>query len=131
MIASQEIDFLPGVKVLSGRYLHGYITGNDEYCFALPPPLVKAGLSEQEVNVQDESLFRIYPNPTTGPFMIGLVHNFTGTPLYVELLGMRGERVTGESITGKGIHRFTLAGSPAGMYFVHVICGNRSETKKS
>ena len=130
MIAGQDIDFLPGVQVLPGGYLHGYITGTGEYCFALPPVLVKAGLSEQASNVHDESLFRIYPNPTTGTFMLELLHDFATTPLYAEVLGMRGEKVAGESFAGAGSHLFTLAGSPAGIYFVHVICGNRSETKK-
>ena len=71
MIAGQNIVYLPGTKVDSGGYMHGYIS--TEFCTNPSYPVagnpqgaadVTASLNE----ATDATRVIIYPNPTTGMF---------------------------------------------------------------
>jgi hypothetical protein len=134
MIAGHNILYLPGTTVLAGGYMHGSITITDEYCGQQAPTLqtVVAG-TEEPLRISSTSRIvsiSLYPNPTSGNFII----EQDGKSIYdfvkVEVYGMRGERVmTGEMI-GEKRHEFWLPNLPPGLYFVKVIAGDQVETLK-
>ncbi|MFH1160224.1 MAG: hypothetical protein V1733_04665 [bacterium] len=76
LIAGQNILLLPGTKVYPGGYLLGSITTTGQYCSTVNPTypsLVTNALpdpDEFQEKTEVDSLFRIYPNPTTGDFTI-------------------------------------------------------------
>ena len=131
MVAGQKISYLPGTNVLSGAYMHGYITSNNQYCSTTKGSIVSTDAQEQETTFAPaDSRFRIYPNPTTGVFTLDL-GNASGTEKsLVEIYGMRGDKVFSTEITGAGKHELTLAGKPTGVYMIRVISGNNTETAR-
>jgi hypothetical protein len=132
LIAGQKISFLPGTSVLSGGYMHGYITTNGQYCYGNLPSMLLTGVQEPEpvLPAPADHLFSVYPNPTSGEFILEFSGEKKPINGYAELLGMRGEKIEGKALTANGTTGFNLSGKQAGMYFIRVISGNRSETGK-
>jgi hypothetical protein len=132
LIAGQKISFLPGTTVLSGGYMHGYITTNGQFCYGNLPSMLLTGTQETEtvLPAAADHLFSVYPNPTSGEFILDFPGENKAINGYAELLGMRGEKIEGKVLTGNGTFGFNLSGKPAGLYFIRVISGNRSETGK-
>ena len=131
MIAGQNILYYPGTVVVSGGYLHGTISKNSTYCGAKSTSIVTNATPSVDIhNDRTDSFFKIYPNPTSGIFMLELLKNYGNIPIYIEILGIYGEHITSETFIGLKTHEFSLSGKPAGMYLIHVTCGNQSEMKK-
>jgi len=106
MIAGQYIDYLPGARVYSGGYMHGYISSN-ACCGVVPlaPGIVinpsnTDSLEKFTVNIPGSTYFKVYPNPTTGNFTLELHGDFVSSLTNVEIFGMRGEKnIHGSSYT--------------------------------
>ena len=130
MIAGQKIRYLTGTKVFPGGYLHGYITTSAQYCNTLAAPLVATATEETQAEPPGQAMFRIYPNPTTGRFTLELTDNSLSGNVYVTVYGMYGEKILSGEMLGKSLREFSLAGKPAGVYFVRVVNGNRGDTRK-
>jgi hypothetical protein len=129
-IAWQRILFKPGASVLSGAYMHGYISFGT-YCNTPSLPSVTTGEEEAPSNTGLElANFSIYPNPTTGNFT--LVQK--GVKLYdnvnVEVYSIRGEKVAAEHMIGEKSHEFGFNTMPTGLYFVKVVADGYVETLK-
>jgi hypothetical protein len=130
MIAGQNIRYLPGTMVISGGYMHGYITTTAQYCIPLAAPIVVTAVEELITAPPDESLFRIYPNPTTGLFTLELKDDNLSDNGYVAVYGTCGEMILGDEMAGETHKDFSLAGKPSGLYFVRVVTGEKGFTKK-
>lgn len=127
MIAGQNIIYLPGAKVNSGGYLHGYIAPGGPYCSA--PPAMPASQEETGLMTKDNS-FKIYPNPTSGAFTIEQTGEKTADNVKVEVLGTLGGRILSTDIQGNRKQELSIKGNPPGIYFVKIMTGDKVQTVK-
>ncbi|MCX6279532.1 MAG: T9SS type A sorting domain-containing protein [Bacteroidetes bacterium] len=134
MIAGEKIVFLPGTMINSGGYLYGYIAPSGPYCI----PLKMAEFENYSENEIDKTSFSqasnvsvtIYPNPVRDGFSLELKGFDKSDKLRVEMYGILGEHLLSEDLQGNLKYDFSLAGMPNGVYFIHIIIGNFTVTKK-
>jgi hypothetical protein len=128
MIASERITYLPGAKVFSGGYMRGYISANS-YCY--PPAVPETITGSEENRVPETSTFcKVYPNPTTGQFTVALNRAVDNEMLLIEVFGMQGEKVISERVGGFPMYSFSLSERAAGIYFLRLIAGDKTEVFK-
>ena len=131
MIAGHSISYLPGTHALHGAYMHGYITTNNQYCGGMAPAMVTVVTGDEPVpDVSASHAFRVYPNPTTGNFTVEPVGDPTPGQVRVDVLNINGVKVLSEEITWEGKHLFSISTRPPGIYFIHILSGDRTETVK-
>ncbi|MCK9424100.1 MAG: T9SS type A sorting domain-containing protein [Bacteroidales bacterium] len=132
LIAGQNILFMPGTMVQSGGHLWGYITISDTYCVNPSSP-INAPLNPETqtiVNEAETTLFRVYPNPTTGKFTLEFNADPKDNQATVRIFGMLGEEVLHENLGVTGKTEFSLSGRSNGIYIIRVIMGDRTATTK-
>ncbi|MCX6305009.1 MAG: GEVED domain-containing protein [Bacteroidetes bacterium] len=131
MIAGQNIIYYTGTIVVSGGYMNGFIASGGPWCGEKSASIVAAPEGSTELDpVPVKALFIVYPNPTTGGFSL----EFTGIgeteEVSVEMYGMHGDRVYAAALKGMKKYDLSLAGKPAGVYFIRVISGKVAGTAK-
>jgi len=136
LIAGQSIDYLPGTLVYPGGYMHGYITSNS-CCGILPlaPAIVinpanNENLEQNPLTIAGSKYFKVYPNPTTGNFILELNGDFASSTTNVEIFGIRGDKIMTTLLSGEQSHEFSLSDRPKGIYFIRVINGNKAASAK-
>lgn len=131
MIAGQNILFNPGTTVQSGGNLWGYITPNSQYCGTKAPsiPVATAG-EENPIMIEEKASFKIYPNPTSGNFILELTGENSSGNVTLDVYGMWGEKVLSAILNGERKQEFSLSARPTGVYCVRIISGDKSETSK-
>ncbi len=133
-VAGQQISLLPGTTVVSGGYLHGFITINGQYCTQLPNPVVIAKSTGEETTSISEltssQSIRAYPNPTTGIFTVEVKGDDNAVMTKVEIFTISGMKVKTVNIDNERKHEFNLSGLNTGIYFIHVFTNERSEILK-
>ena len=89
MIAGQNILYLPNTTVQSGGYMWGYITPNGQFCGTKAPsvPAVITG-EENPIMIEEKASFKVYPNPTTGNFILELTGDIQTEKLQVDVYGI-------------------------------------------
>jgi acetyl esterase/lipase len=131
MIAGLNIRYLPGTKVLPGGTMWGYITPNGTYCGLKSTAMVENTEEETEnPHAATESLFKIYPNPTTGIFTLELQQGQLEEGVKYECYGIFGERLFSGILSNKSGRICSLSNLPSGIYFIRVIAGDKTETTK-
>jgi hypothetical protein len=136
MIAGQTISYLPGASVDSGGYMHGYIiTGVCCGVGGLAPSIVanQSAINSSEILSipgLGSTYFKVYPNPTSGNFILELNGDFASSVANVEVFGMQGEKVLSTVLTGEQKHEFSLSDRPAGIYFIRVSSGSKASSAK-
>ncbi|MCX6266624.1 MAG: T9SS type A sorting domain-containing protein [Bacteroidetes bacterium] len=130
-IAGKKISFFDGTSASQGGYLHGYITTSGQYCTTPAAPQMESDNGSGIVQVNSaSSSFRVYPNPTTGKFMVALSDEKTTGKILIEIFGMQGEKLISRELSGTSTHEFELLNRPAGIYYIRLISGNQTETMK-
>lgn len=135
-IAGQQINFLPGTTVYPGGYLHGMITPNWDFCglpdsfIATSEPQDKQSLHPDKLLIPSQSVCRIYPNPTCGVFTLELISDPGISPICVVVLDVFGKTLFSEPWNGITRMKFSLAGSPPGIYLVRIIYPGQTEILK-
>lgn len=129
IIAGQNIKYLPTTKVQAGGYMWGYIAPSGPWCQTLSMPALAMAQDEIPKSIQQSS-FKVYPNPTTGNFILELTGGSTAESVRVDVYGIWGEKILSTNINGERKHEFSLSSNPPGMYFIRVTYGNKSETAK-
>jgi PKD-like domain/Secretion system C-terminal sorting domain len=136
MIAGQTISYLPGTSIGLGGYMHGYIaTGVCCGMGGLDPGIVENqsdpdSIERLSIPSFGSTFFKVYPNPTSGNFILELNGDFTSSITNVEVFGMRGEEVLTTVLTGERKREFSLSDRPAGIYFIRVISGSKAASTK-
>ncbi|MEI7981719.1 MAG: T9SS type A sorting domain-containing protein, partial [Bacteroidota bacterium] len=122
MIAGQKIRYLQGTFIHSGGYLRGYIAPTGPYC---SPPHFIAIMSDKEGIQQtpETTNIKIYPNPTTGSFVLELPGEYNVQDTRVKIYGMRGDLVLSLEQLNDRRQRVDLSRQPAGIYLVQVTDG--------
>jgi len=130
MIAGQNILYLPGTTVVPGGYMHGYISNN--YCGQKTTTLVatSAEVTETVAAPVQKFGFKLYPNPTSGRFILEQTSGETMENVKVEVYGMRGDKLMTGDLDGTRKREFMLSDLPQGLYFVKVIANGHVETFK-
>ena len=129
LIAGQKISYLPGTNVNSGGYMWGYIAPSGPFCVTPSMPAVVESEDLIPLSTQ-HSFFTIYPNPTTGNFILELKGDIPFGDVSIRIYGMRGETILTKVLNGENKHEFSLSDKPVGVYFIHVITGDKAETVK-
>jgi hypothetical protein len=139
LIAGQSIHLFEGTQIFPGGYLHAYIAPGGPWCSGTmtggPPALPSAPvfLDDELTEEPDQAVrpfFTLYPNPTGGEFTIELTGESPAVDIRVQIFGSRGEIILARSLTGSRKYDFSLAGKPAGIYFIRVTSGNSTEMVK-
>ncbi|MFZ4522976.1 MAG: PKD domain-containing protein [Bacteroidales bacterium] len=119
MIAGQNILFYPGTFVEEGGYLYGYISPGGPWCMA---PAIGAVMTRTEESQQavNQQFYRIYPNPTTGRFILELKPSSSPEKCLVEIFDMNGQRILMSQLDAQQKHIISLSGKPAGIYLLRV-----------
>jgi hypothetical protein len=125
MIAGQNILYLPGTTVQSGGYMWGYIAPTGPWCLTPSMPAVVTAEYEERV-ATEQSSFKVYPNPTTGNFILELIRD--ADQVKVGIYGIWGEMVLSTVLYEEGRYEFSLADQTVGIYFIRVIYGDKAET---
>jgi hypothetical protein len=136
MIAGNRIDYLPGTKVHPGGHMHGYITTTGVCCgsgsFAPSTgPDQAAPCSPVRFPWQSEiPFFKIYPNPTSGKFCLEIQGETGHAELSLTVFNIRGAEVLTRVLSAKQKQQFSLSEEPAGIYFVRIVRGDKTEALK-
>ncbi|MCX6307043.1 MAG: T9SS type A sorting domain-containing protein [Bacteroidetes bacterium] len=129
-VAGINIRYLPGTWIKHAAYMHGYIDLTGTYCTPFVPGDAPVATGVEFANASEQSLFRIYPNPTTGNFTLEQLGEKFYQQLKVEVYSMRGEKVMTAEITGERKHEFQSSQIPDGLYVVKVLTNDYVETFK-
>ncbi len=135
LVAGFSILLLQGTAVNSGGNLLGRITTINNYC-TKAQGIVSVQENENEINSifangnDDRSLFRIYPNPTTGSFVIEFMYAPAENCYELEIYTSMGEKIWKSELSGKTIYEFNLLNISRGIYIVRVMNGKKSEIVK-
>jgi hypothetical protein len=76
------------------------------------------------------TLFKVFPNPTTGSFKLELTGVEETSAISVEIFGMMGERVFQDQLFGSMMYEFDLSNMPKGIYFIRVLKGDEMGIEK-
>lgn len=131
MIAGHSVHYLEGTKVEPGGYMLGRITTDDQYCGYAKASMMTAMAGQEENPMSSGNhKFRIYPNPTAGAFTLEVTDAKVSKELEVEIYGINGDKVLKTSLEGQNSYQLSLAGKPAGIYFVRMTSGGTTEAMK-
>lgn len=135
MIAGEKISMLPGTRLQAGSFVHAYITPEGPFCEE-PDKQIMAVDAEPErsevpsesegspLDVKAGSLFKLYPNPTSGMFTLELNSFYKETIVMVEVYGIRGEQVLRKELPSDlHQHELSLEGQVPGIYIIRVVSG--------
>ncbi|MDP1622242.1 MAG: T9SS type A sorting domain-containing protein [Bacteroidales bacterium] len=132
LVAGENILLLPATTVNYGGYLSGYITTDGLYCGMFPPSIVTvvSDNTEQRIVQGNNPIFKIYPNPTSGRFILDFYNEKVKGQAQVEIYSSNGEKVLNRDLAPEGKHEFSLFGRPTGIYYIRVSAGNKVTVKK-
>lgn len=78
---------------------------------------------KSEIISGKEERIRMYPNPTSGIFVLELIHDSDDS--FVEIYRSSGERILLQKLSGSDLHEFNLSSHAKGLYIVRVLQGDR------
>jgi len=79
-----------------------------------------------DISAGKGQFFKIYPNPNEGVFTMELMDAFQTSAVRVEIYDMMGASVLQVELAGKQLYEIDLSGSPAGIYLLRVIKGDKT-----
>lgn len=131
LIAGQKIVFYPGTHLQLGGNLSAAISMNGQYCGTLPSSSQKSMNNSSEKPFPMSTQFRIYPNPTSGVFVVDFPGNGPlSEPVKIEIYDIQGVRIFSTLIREAGIWPISLKGFPNGIYLLQIISGRDIESRK-
>ncbi|MBE0663944.1 MAG: T9SS type A sorting domain-containing protein [Bacteroidales bacterium] len=133
LIAGESIHLLPGFKVFNQGYLHAYI--GDNYCVNPVPVIIAKDLEiipdQLPASViNNESFFKVFPNPTSGSFILQLEDVENESALKVEIYNMLGERLFMNEMSGYQQYEFNVSDLTPGIYIVRCLHGDKFGTER-
>jgi uncharacterized protein (TIGR02145 family) len=130
-IAGQKISYLPGTLVNAGGAMHGYISACGLFCNTHAPSKVAEAASYEDITMKNgsSSFVKIYPNPTTGRFILKMTEFDDFEEVQVDICGLLGEKILSEKLTSESKHEFSLSGVSTGVYLIRVTSGIKTETR--
>jgi hypothetical protein len=136
LTAGQQINYFPGARVYEGGYMHGYIASGVCCGITSPAPAIHTNDTGNDnsktasIPSTGDPYFKVYPNPTSGNFILEMGRDLSSAKVNVDIFGIRGEKIVTAVLTGERKHEFSLSNRPPGIYYIRVISGNRTTTAK-
>jgi hypothetical protein len=133
LIAGQRVHLNEGTTVQAGGYLLAFITQNGTYCGQQPPYHFILGEEQPEEELftaSESSFFRVYPNPTTGRFIVEVSAESEVINSEIWVYNMMGSLVMKDEMTGTTKKMLSIENKPGGIYIIRVIRGDQSGTAK-
>jgi hypothetical protein len=126
VVAKNSIKIQPDTDI-SGRF-HALIDDSGSYCLNEPGVVT---LATEEIiqpilpqTGKDESLFRVFPNPTPGLFNLEQKDAKESAFITVEIYNMLGERIISAQLPPADLYQFDLSERQSGIYLIRVMMGN-------
>lgn len=128
-VAGLNIFVFPNTTFEGGSSVHLYIDDTDTWCI-LAQSLDYAKLEEAAVTAipvynqrtQDKRLFfKAYPNPTSGIITIELNPHEESSQAVIDIVNLRGERLSTKELTGGHQWDLNLTHLPPGVYIIRLI----------
>jgi hypothetical protein len=116
--------------------MHGYIATGGTYCYAAPVSKLLVVNDTTLLNPTGngpsppEGRCYLYPNPTTGEFLLAMTPGTCEYPVTAQIYNAFGVRVKEVLLEEGKTHRFSLADEPPGIYFLLLRSGNWQEVLK-
>jgi hypothetical protein len=138
-IARQKIVFHPVSTVNSGGYLHARITSDSTFCNLVMMPVMTATENQEFENSGTESVaveavpkvwFTVWPNPTSGNFMIGFAGNSGNGHARIQCYDMVGSLLIDQVILTDIRHEFSLPDKQPGIYLLKLTINGECYTRK-
>jgi hypothetical protein len=136
LIGSQYVKLLTGTTGKPGGYLHALVTNQCIPCSNSKSTVI-ASLSDeaQQENINEtfsgQAVFKVYPNPTTGDFVLEILNARELQALgIIRIHNMFGEEILRKEFKGKLSENLSLKDQPAGIYLISVMFGERLGTLK-
>jgi len=126
LIAGHHITMLPVTHFQAGSQVHAYIGTAGQFCNNILGPVnagEEAGIPGDPVGSTSEerSLFRIYPNPTTGSFTLELSSEPIIMPVTMRCYDLMGTLIMEKELHSGRIHELSCADQMPGIYLIRVI----------
>ncbi|MBE0661107.1 MAG: T9SS type A sorting domain-containing protein [Bacteroidales bacterium] len=141
LIAASKIKILPGTHIMSGGYMHAWITETYEFCEQQQSMLASVSPDDEEENSflsamrfasNDDQYhyLNMYPNPTSGIVNIELNGLNPDEKIILQVYGITGD--LREQLYYSGAQRLSLdlSGWNPGVYLIRILDGNKSFTGK-
>ena len=122
MIAGVNILYEPGTLVEAGGYMHGYIAPGGPWCGAKSANVLTT-VATGEVTfpaAENNSTFIVYPNPTSGQFIIEQRGDAAYRNIQVDIYGMQGNKVYSSQNNGSHKMDCNLEGNSSGLYHIRI-----------
>ncbi len=130
LIAGQVIKMLTGTEVKLNGYMHGYISSTERCGFKDGSIAAVNTGDEAPPDISPNSIFTIYPNPSAGNFTLEQRMGETYGNITIEIIGMHGERLKAEQISGMRKHEIKLSNPREGICFLKVVADDHVELFK-
>ncbi len=127
LVAGQKIVMLPGTTVLSGGYLHAFITVDNSYCQFLSP--VKSteqaakGMEQPGNTMAEATRPKVYPNPAGEWLNIEIPSIHLPSGYSADLYDIMGNRLRQVQFSGINPQRVSMAGLTPGVYILTISTG--------
>lgn len=127
LVAGQSVLLLPGILVEANGYLRAWIDTDGMYCTNAKSILASSDQPLPEIRfdeaLQMKSGIKVYPNPTTGLFLLELPETYEALISNIEIYSMMGELVQQTTLIGERSYQFNLSDRPRGIYILRVLQG--------
>lgn len=127
MIASQNIIYLPGTRVLEGGFLLAYIAPSGPWCAVQSAPDNNFAVFAKEIPVQENSSgYRLFPNPTTGIVTVQSVEKNSTQQINAVIYNILGKEIISTRFSSGSGHTFMLHNQPSGVYILKLYGNNET-----
>lgn len=129
LIVGKRIVMLPGTKALPGSHFTATITEAGSFCCAIPSTPAPQAASES-TSIKEDSLghefYRLYPNPTSGGFVIEMNDNRSEEMVTITITNLLGREIVKRSMPNLPYYKFDLSECQKGIYLVRITIGTQT-----
>jgi hypothetical protein len=137
LIAGQKIRLLSGTSVDEYGYLHGYIAGDNQYCFAATQPIVaskESAITNEPGGLPDNDSGRwsvkVFPNPVSEVLNIRIETDQPGEPVSLTICDLLGKKVMERTMPFSPRMQLPVASLKPGVYLFRAVQGKHQAVVK-
>ncbi len=104
------------------------VTKHNFYRYNDLVPVTTSSVGSEPVSSMGQTFFSIYPNPTSGNFVLIQEGEKLYGNIMVEIYNAHGKKVMSETMISKKEHTFRFSGMASGIYFLKIVADGYAET---